>query len=204
MSVLGCLFAGGSGRRFGGQDKALIELSGIPLWKRTTDRVAPMIDALVVTGRREPDWISEVPGLKFVQDFRIEGNSIGPAGGLLAALEHGVRQNGRDSFVLTIPVDAPFFPTDMLERLSSGRGTRCAAVADSAGRLQPTFGLWSCALAPDVRAFIEQGEFALHAIANHVDAAKVRFEGGDTAFLNINTPEDFQRAEAAAASLGAP
>ena len=202
MAVVGCLFAGGVGRRLGGMDKALIELSGSPLWKRATDRLAPMVDQIVVTGRTAPAWSEAVPGLVFVPDFQPNGEPIGPAGGLFAALEHCLLENGPESTLLTIPVDAPFFPVDLFEHLSTGRGSAQAALAETEFRAQPTFGLWSCALSPNVRACVEQGKFALHAIADHVGAAKVWFQTEDEAFLNINTPEDLQRAEVIASVSG--
>ncbi|MEQ3648277.1 NTP transferase domain-containing protein [Hyphomonas sp.] len=202
MTVMGCLFAGGAGRRLGGMDKALIELSGSPLWRRATHRIAPMVDQMVVTGRTAPGWRKAVPGLVFVPDFQPNGGPIGPAGGLLAALEHGLLQNGPESFLLTVPIDAPFFPVELFEQLSAGRGSARAVLVETEFRLQPTFGLWSCALAPDVHACVEQGKFALHAIADHVGAAKVRFQAEEEAFLNINTPEDLQRAEVRAGLLG--
>ncbi len=202
MAVMGCLYAGGAGRRLGGMDKALIELSGSPLWKRAIHRLAPMVDQMVVTGCTAPAWSEAVPGLVFVRDFQPNGEPIGPAGGLLAALEHCLLENGPESFLLTVPVDAPFFPVDLFEQLSTGHGSAHAALAEPEFRLQPTFGLWSCALAPDVRACVEQGKFALHAIADHVGAAKVRFQTEEEAFLNINTPEDLQRAEAIASVSG--
>lgn len=201
MTVMGCLFAGGAGRRLGGVEKALIEFSGSPLWKRATHRITPMVDQMVVTGPTAPEWSEAVPGLVFVRDFQTNGEPIGPAGGLLAALEHCLREKGPESLLLTVPIDAPFFPVDLFAQLSTGRGNARAALVETEFRLQPTFGLWSCALAPDVRSCVKQGKLALHAIADHVGAVKVRFQAEDEAFLNINTPEDIQRAEAVAALL---
>lgn len=80
MTVMGCLFAGGAGRRLGGVEKALIEVSGSPLWKRATHRITPMVDQMVVTGPTAPEWSEAVPGLVFVQDFQPNGEPIGPAG----------------------------------------------------------------------------------------------------------------------------
>ena len=130
MTVMGCLFAGGAGRRLGGVEKALIEFSGSPLWKRATPRITPMVDQMVVTGPTAPEWSEAVPGLVFVQDFQPNGEPIGPAGGLLAALENCLREKGPESLLLTVPIDAPFFPVDLFAQLSTGHGNARAALVE--------------------------------------------------------------------------
>ena len=199
MRVIGCIFAGGQGRRLGGRDKSQLVLAGAPLWKRVTDRLSPMVDQLIVTGPTAPDWESRLVGWTFVPDIQLDGKPIGPAGGLLAGLLWGLDQIGPDARLLTVPVDAPFFPDDLHAKLEAGLGTAPAALAKTDTRLQPAFGLWSCAVAPDVRKSVEAKDFALHVIAQRIGAAGVRFETEGNAFLNINTPEDLARAEKLAA-----
>ena len=195
MSVIGCVFAGGKGRRLGGRDKSKLVLAEVPLWKHVTDRLSPMVDRLIVTGATAPDWIGEVSGCTFVPDVELADEPIGPAGGLFAGLEWGLAQTGSNARLLTVPVDAPFFPKDLYEKLATGLGTAPAALAETDARLQPAFGLWSCAVAPNVRKSVESQDFALHVIARRIGATSVRLEVEENAFLNINTPEDLKDAE---------
>lgn len=195
MSLIGCIFAGGKGRRLGGRDKSQLVLAGVPLWKHVADRVSPMVDRLIVTGPTAPDWVSELSECTFVPDVEPGGEAVGPAGGLLAGLEWGLSESGPDARLLTVPVDAPFFPNDLNSKLEAGLGTALAALAETDARLQPAFGLWSCAVAPVVRKSVEAKDLALHVIARHIGATSVRFEAEEKTFLNINTPEDLAHAE---------
>ncbi|MCI4646381.1 MAG: NTP transferase domain-containing protein [Hyphomonadaceae bacterium] len=199
MTVIGCVFAGGKGRRLGGRDKAQLMLDGVPLWQRVIHRLESMVDQLIVTGPTRPDWALEGSRYRFVADIQVNGEPVGPAGGLLAALEWGLDQAGPETRVLTVPVDAPFYPVDLYAGLAAGQGAAPVALVEAGARLQPAFGLWSCAVAQDVRKYVEDGNFALHAIARQTGAATVRFDVKDEAFLNINTPEDLARAESLAA-----
>ena len=50
MKVLGVILAGGLSTRMGGQDKALLDLSGSPLIKHAIDRLENQVDGLVEVG----------------------------------------------------------------------------------------------------------------------------------------------------------
>lgn len=195
MTVLGCILAGGKGRRLGGQDKAVLTLDGLPLWKHVSDRLKPMVSQLIVTASSPPAWLVGDSLFEFVTDVRPDGEAIGPAGGLLAALEWGLAKAGSNATVLTAPVDAPFFPEDLYSRLSAGLESRQVSLAQTASRLQPAFGLWSCRVAPHVRKCIEDKDFAMHVIAQRIGASFVLFDAEDHAFHNINTRDDLARAE---------
>ena len=195
MSVLGCIFAGGKGRRLGGQDKALLELEGTPFWQIVSDRLRPMVNGGCVTGHMDPEWRAQIDDFEFVRDCKVDGDAIGPAGGLLAALEWGLEFAGPEARLLTVPVDAPFFSENLFDHLNEGVGTAPAALATTAHQLQPTFGLWTCHLAALVRGCVEADDFALHVIAKKAGAAFVHFDDENRSFMNINTPNDLRLAQ---------
>ncbi len=57
MQVWGIVVAAGSGQRFG-RPKHLVELDGVPLWRRAMDALAPVCDGVIVVG----DVPDGVPG----------------------------------------------------------------------------------------------------------------------------------------------
>lgn len=197
--ILGTLLAGGRGRRLGNKNKAHLKLAGRPLWKIATERLRPGVDVLLTTGPERPDWLDDAEDVSFAPDALIESEPIGPAGGLLGALHYARIHHGTDSLVLTVPVDAPFFPTDLVERMKQGLndGADCA-IAEGEDRLQPTFGIWKTSLFDELKSLISGNVLALHRIAEELNAAKVSFEDVDATFLNINTIEDLRKADAMA------
>jgi molybdopterin-guanine dinucleotide biosynthesis protein A len=147
---------------------------------------------LIATGPDRPDWIDLSDNLVFVEDVMVAGDPIGPAGGLLAALEFTSARYGAHARVLTLPVDAPFFPSDMSARLDEALSDgHKIAIAQSPGGLQPTFGMWTSGTATQLRARIETGDRALHKLSAQLGAAHVWFDD-ETAFFNINTPGDLE------------
>lgn len=198
MAVMGCLFAGGKGRRLGGRDKALIELAGRPLWRRATERVAPLVDAMVVTAPVKPDWCEEKEAPEFIADGAEEGHSIGPAGGLLGALRACKDRLGDGGCVVTVPVDAPFFSRNLCRRLIEFHNECAVVMAQHDGMLQPAFARWSVSAIPTIEQAVAEGEFALRVIAGKAGLATHDHPDARD-FFNINRPEDLARAEANAA-----
>jgi molybdopterin-guanine dinucleotide biosynthesis protein A len=117
------------------------------------------------------------------------GGFVGPLGGVLAGLDYA-RARGAAGIV-TVAVDTPFFPDDLVERLSGAAGI---AVAEAGGRWQGTFALWPVAVRDAVAAALARGERKVRALAEELGAVPVAFDSPD-AFFNINTPGDLAEAE---------
>lgn len=167
MSRLGAIFAGGLGRRFGG-DKAAAQVDGVTLLDRVAARLRPQCDALVVVGR-------ERPGFRSIADVPRPG--MGPLGALAGALAWALSEGHDD--VLTSGCDLPDLPPD----LAAGLAPAPAVVAG-----QPLLGLWPASLAAPLAAYIERGgDLAMRGWIAAAGARRVRF---DAAIANINTPAD--------------
>ena len=70
------------------------------------------------------------------------------------------------------------------------------AIAASAGRDHPTFGLWPVEVRHELRAFLTSGaKTRVMDFAKNHGAMRAEF-GDDGAFVNLNTPEDLAAAEA--------
>ncbi len=194
-AVLAVILAGGESRRMGGADKAALMLAGRPLHAHVVARLAPQAGALAVVAAMEPAWLGLAPGARWIRDAAGEK---GPGAGLLGALRWLESQYGPDALMVTAPVDAPFLPLDLFERLDAARRKTkaSAAIVWHKGGRHPVFGLWQAACASVVAQAMEE-EQALHRIAQRAGAVECEaWSGADPdPFANLNTPEDVAAAE---------
>lgn len=190
MRIFGVILAGGTGRRFGGADKALLVLGGETLIARSVARLCPQVEDLVISANGDPARFA-APRLPVLPDERAQG----PLSGVLAALDRAAGQGAQA--VVSVAVDTPFFPEDLVPRLLLAAETapEGVALAESGGRDHPTCALWPVALRDDLRATLARGEARLLGFADRHGAARAGF-ADDRAFLNANTPEDLARAAA--------
>lgn len=167
MKLLGAVLAGGQASRFG-SDKALAEIGGHSLLSLAVDALVPWCDTVVVVGRSEaptstlPDWPRP---------------DMGPLGGIAAALRLA-RTDGFDA-VLTVGVDSPGLPADLLERLLPAP----AYLAN-----QPVIGLWPVGADEAIMEILNgDGRHSLRALAERTGARPVDL---GAAVSNVNTPDD--------------
>ncbi|ADM10758.1 molybdopterin-guanine dinucleotide biosynthesis protein A [Parvularcula bermudensis HTCC2503] len=192
-TTFGVIFMGGESRRLG-QEKASVELAGMTLLDRIVDRLSPQCAQLALSVRRAGDGLE---GLDEVVDPVTEKPG-GPLMGVLAALRWARGQGAR--FLLTSPVDTPFLPTDLADRLRaemSGHRAR-SAVAVSRDRIHGLTALYGTDLLPDVeRLVLQEDERMLQAFHLRIGSVPTVFATTPTdPFININTPEDLAAARA--------
>lgn len=192
--IVGCILAGGLSRRMGGGDKGLLALAGRPMLDRVVERMWPQVDILILNANGDPERFARF-GLPVIGDSI--GEFAGPLAGVLAALEWAGREAGTRC-VATAATDTPFFPRDLVARLSGAQGGDAdrLSVAASAGRLHPVFALWPVALAEELRRDLERGERQASAWVERHRPAVVDFPvAGYDPFLNVNRPADLAEAE---------
>lgn len=186
--TLGVVLAGGKSTRMGGHPKAEVELGGQRLLDRVLDRLEPQVDAAIVNANDATQ--AAVP---IVPD-RLHGR-LGPLAGIAAALTYA-HENGYGK-VVSVAVDTPFFPCDLVPHLilaaqSSDHGL---AVASCGQNLHGAFGLWPESILPAMLGFLERGGRKVRDFTAQQGAALAAFpETTPDAFFNINTPADLEKA----------
>lgn len=192
--LLGCVLAGGQSRRMGGGDKPLMDLGGKTMLDLILARLKPQIPDVVLNANGAPDRFARF-ALPVVPDP--VGDYAGPLAGILAGLSFARQHRPDVSHVVSVAGDTPFFPADLVSRFCSAvpADRPVIALASSADKLQPVFGLWPVALRADLHDWLEAGRPGkVLAFVDRHDSVEVAFETdpvtGLDPFFNANRPDD--------------
>jgi len=195
---LGILLAGGRSRRFG-EPKAGVRYEGRPLAEIALGKlsqVLPRVGIVAATAGTVPGWVP--PAAVEVRGDDPQG--VGPLGGICAALSWAGELGAPG--VLTLPVDTPVVPCDLLARileLAEGEGPFAGAVVPrSLGPrgCEPLCAWYGTELLNAVRLGIRQGIRApIHLLercsVRWVSLAEVsRFGDPGVIFRNLNRRAD--------------
>ncbi|MHC1548649.1 molybdenum cofactor guanylyltransferase MobA [Phyllobacterium sp. K27] len=202
MKTAGIILAGGQSRRMNGSDKALLPFGTGRLIDHVHQRLARQLPIIAVNTNSDSAHFHHL-GIPIIPDS-IAG-FVGPLAGILAGMEWAAAQSDGFSHILTVATDTPFFPDDLHERLSQQvvNAPDAIAIASSAGRIHPVFGLWPISLRGELREWLADDEN--RKVMNWIDTHPHKsFEFPLTAtqtdqpidpFFNINTQEDILEAQ---------
>lgn len=198
-STIAVILAGGRGRRLGGVDKSFVSLAGKPLLAHVITRIRPQVSDVMVNAGGDGARFQPF-GVKVVADLPWVPPATGPLVGLISTFSALRRAGDVTSVVLSIPVDTPRLPADLVTQLNTALAISGAAVAYAATAVRdhPIIALWR----PEVREplcalFDQQPSISLHGVMERMRATRVIFADDPDAdpFLNVNQPEDLQAAE---------
>jgi molybdopterin-guanine dinucleotide biosynthesis protein A len=190
--IEGYILAGGAASRMGA-DKAHLRLGGLTLVERAANALRAVAGRVCVVSSK-PD--AGVFGLPVVPDLR---RGLGALGGLHSALARAEAE-----WAAVLSCDLPFVTGALLERLASLRGPAFDAVAplQQDGRPQPLCTLYAPARCrPVLDELLRAGELRPRALLARVRTRWAAWdewkdlEDAGRLFHNVNTPEDFARAE---------
>ena len=194
--IVGLVLAGGRARRMGGRDKALLRFGDGNLLNRAINRLKSQCDVILLN-------TSSVLAHHAAHDVPIVHDSIadhaGPLAGILAGLDWTADHAPAANALVTVPVDGPFFPQDLVTRLHAAATLQRAVIAcaQSGGRRHGVYGLWSLALREELRdALLIKGVRKVDDwLAGHNVATVEWPDHPLDPFFNVNTPEDLAAAE---------
>lgn len=197
MRVTGVIQAGGKSTRMGGHPKALLELGGRRIIERVVDAVAPVVDdVLVVTNT--PDLYAFL-GLPMVADVYPERGSLG---GIFSGLAAAA---GEAAF--TVACDMPFLHREVV-RLVVARAAEGDVVIPRVGeQLETMHAVYGKACLPHIEARLQAGRLKIVGFFEGVRVVEIgeteiaRYRAPHVAFMNVNTPEELERARALTVEL---
>lgn len=183
------ILAGGASRRFGA-NKALARLGGKPLIAHVLDRITQQTFGPIAINAGDQHDFAHIDH-PIISDTHWQ--SAGPLAGIMTALDWARR--GGFPHVVTLAVDVPFVPLDLIAKLSAIGAPAIAATQD---RWHPVNALWETAQRDRLDAFLETGKRSAHGWAEQCDAGLAKFDhqgGPRDPFWNVNTPEEMALAE---------
>jgi molybdopterin-guanine dinucleotide biosynthesis protein A len=193
-----CIQAGGASSRMG-EDKALKTFLGRPLIERVVERLSPIADELTVTTNRPHDY--RFLDLRLVSDIKPGRGALGGLYTAIASASHPI--------VAVVACDMPFASPTLLRAASRLLVEENADVVipKSSEGYEPLHAIYrreTCL--PAIEAAIEADQWKVIAWFPQV---KVRLltpeemrehDPSGLAFWNVNTPEEFSKAEEIAKS----
>jgi len=189
MDVHGFVTAGGRSSRMG-KDKAWLEIDGRPMIQRVVEELRRVTPAVTVIAN-DPEY--DRLGLPVLADLNPD---IGPLEAIRVALAASLAPR-----VLLVACDLPFVTADLLELLLDRvESYQVAVPLSSDGRLEPLCAVYSTEVLEHVTELIRSGERKVSRLFGHVRTRLIPFEdlsqlaGAERFFINVNTPEDYARA----------
>jgi len=192
-AVSGIILAGGRSSRLG-QDKALLKIDGQPLVARTVDRLSCLSDDLLVVTNAPKRFERLALRVRLIQDEQ-------PGRGALMGIYTGLGA-ARYGHALALACDMPFLSEPLLRYMVSLVEGYDVVVPCLDGLLEPLHAIYSQDCRPAMARLLEQGRHQIVAFFGDVRVRKVlaaeidRFDPLHLSFLNINTPADWERAQA--------
>jgi molybdenum cofactor guanylyltransferase len=168
-----------------GRDKSLLTLGGEPLVKIGLEKLRVVCDEVAIAGGTEDL-------MHFGRVISDKHAGCGPLGGIVSALEQSSRE-----WNLFLPVDAPFVPIACLKSLllmAAGFPGVCV-MARVDGRAQPLCAVYARSALGVLERELNEGRWK---VAEAIEAAgQVKLLDFEDAgwFANLNTPEEFAKAE---------
>lgn len=191
-NITGWVLAGGQAMRMGGVDKGLQIFHGEALAKRALERLSPQVNSVCLNANRHMDtyraWGCEVfpdaaPGFG------------GPLMGFMTGLKHCPTE-----WLMVVPCDSPFFPLDLVARLSAAAQAQQAPLASVKApqlnqhgtlvwRTHPVFALVHISVKDSLQSFWDAGGRKIDAWTALHPLALVDFDlaSDASAFANANT-----------------
>jgi molybdopterin-guanine dinucleotide biosynthesis protein A len=195
----GFLQAGGGSTRFG-TDKALVEIAGKTMLRRTGELLACVCDDVHIVAPASKYEASPWP----VLPDRWPGE--GPLGGILTALLYlgkleAVEPKAESrSWALVLSCDMPFLTHAFLSSLwrSAERSRAQVVVPQSGNGLEPLCACWRVGVIADVQAAFDAGVRKVTEAMKRVpmevldESTWKRFDSDGRLFWNMNTAEDYE------------
>ncbi|GAB5489619.1 MAG: molybdenum cofactor guanylyltransferase MobA [Parasphingorhabdus sp.] len=178
------ILAGGQSRRMG-RDKALVEIQGKRMIDHMIDRFSACDLPIIISGPQDYST-----GLEFVPDN--PKAPYGPVGAIFSLSLYFLDRNPPVRGFYTVPVDAPYAPLDLIEKLEAHQS---CTVASSNNQLHPVFAYWDCTTVKSIEVNQKAGSNnpSLQWLARQCGAKTVDW-ADHSSFTNINTPEQLKDA----------
>ncbi len=176
-----------------GRNKLLLEVGGVPLIRRACDALSLRCAEIIVVGEGSNAVV--LKSVRRVSDQR--SGRLGPLAGIEAGLAAA-----RNRLVFVAAGDMPFLPVDLVDYLIGRLQSRGAAavVPYHRGGTHPLCAAYDREILPHVRSALDGGVRSMREFLESADPVEYveeelrRFGNPDRFLMNVNSPEDLDRA----------
>lgn len=192
LPVAGIILAGGQSRRMNFFDKSQKKINNSTLMDIVLSRAKKQVKVLAINSNSKV-FLKNQLEYRILPDC-IEG-SLGPLVGVLTGLEW-LCSYKKIEWLVTFPVDTPFFPKNLVEKFSHNISKELIVVAKSNGRTHPAFAMWNIKIIDTLRRSIKQNLLKIDEFTKKINLKVVNFENIEyDPFFNINSEIDLLEAK---------
>lgn len=171
-----------------GRDKAFLEVGGKPIFEGVLELFRRCFSQVMLVGDREERFAPY--GLPVVPDI-YPGSSLG---GLYTGLHDATTE-----YVFVSSCDLPFPNAEILSYLCSLKNGFDAVVPSTTYGYEPLFALYAKGCLEPIKALLDSGNYCAFGYYPQVRVRQVAYaefahlDQDARAFLNVNTPEDYEK-----------
>ena len=192
----GVVLAGGNARRLGGEGKAFINISGVPLINLVLKKFESQVTQVAINTRNKDDYFSY--NYPIIEDSINEIGGSGPLAGISSAIKWVKKISKSSTHVVTVPVDTPLLPSDLVNRMVLELDINKPDIifASSNNNIYPVIGLWPVSIDKQLDEALKNGVRKIDIFTESFDVSIVDWKYDElNPFFNINNPEDIRLAE---------
>ncbi|MEK7822231.1 MAG: molybdenum cofactor guanylyltransferase [Planctomycetota bacterium] len=190
MKMSAVILAGGKSSRMG-QDKAFLKIGNRTIVEYQLQRLSPLFEELLLSTNL-PEKFAHL-GLETVQDFIPDR---GPLVGIYSSL-----LKARYSHLFAIACDMPFISPGLITYMKEDCKDYDVTVPETERGLEPLHAIYSKTCLPVMKGYVDKKdgkgrviEFFPEVKVRVVTKEEIsRIPGGNEAFLNFNTMEEYQK-----------
>jgi len=195
--VTGVILAGGLSTRYG-ENKAFLQIGGVRLIERIVEEMKGIFHRVILVTNQKRDF--EYLKLPMVEDL-IKG--LGPIGGIYTGLSNISGQAG-----FFVACDMPLLRKGLIRYMVEIIDTYEAVVPLVGKWVEPLHAVYARSCLIRIKALIDEKRYPVRLFYDQVSVRYVReneirrFCCPQEAFLNINTPEEFDRIQSIVKARG--
>jgi molybdenum cofactor guanylyltransferase len=183
------VLAGGKSSRMG-RPKSLLLFDGEPLIVHIVRALQPMFAETVIVAAPAQE-LPDLPAMLVRDEIAYQG----PVGGIYYGLKAATK-----NFCFVTSCDVPFLNAGLISHLTSQISNHDVVVPHWENRFQPLHAVYRTSVLPLLKEQLEREELRPVYLFDKVRACKIgedeirRFDPEGLSFLNMNTPDDYERA----------
>jgi molybdopterin-guanine dinucleotide biosynthesis protein A len=190
MRITGVIQAGGRSTRMGGAPKALMELGGRRIVERVVAAIAPVVDDLLV--------VTNTPDLYAFLRLPMVGD-VFPDHGSLGGIYSGLKAAPGDA-AFTVACDMPFLTPEVVRLVVARAGEADVVIPRTGDQLETLHASYAKRCLPHIEERLRSGRLKIVGFFDavrvlEIPEASVRsLADPAVVFMNVNTPDELERA----------